>query len=74
MRFDEAVDDVKWVIEQVVDSLVKLEASRPPTRVVAPKKSQRPDPGATWMTRETGKRQPKPSRKLLESGGGPLHL
>ena len=69
VKFDEAVDDVKWVIEQVTGSLTELGASRPPTRVVAPKKSQKPNSSATWMTRETGKRQPKPSRKLLEAGG-----
>ena len=68
MKFDEAVDDVKWVIEQVTGSLTELEASRPPTRVVAPKKSQKPNSGATWMAREAGKHQPKPSRRLLEAG------
>ena len=72
--FDEAVDDVEWVIGQVTDSSKALEASTPapakpaPAKPAPSKKSQKPKSNVGWLVRPAGKRQPKPSRKLLESG------
>jgi len=67
-EFDEAVDDLKWVIGQVTVSLMALQTSRPSIQPVSPKKT--PESSVPWMTREAGKRQPKPSRKLVEARGG----
>ena len=69
-EFDEAVADVEWVINQVIDSLQVLQASTPlpPAKEPAPSKaSQKPKSNITWLARPSGKRQPKPSRKLLEA-------
>ena len=71
ISFDEAVDDIRWVIDQVITTLSALPAPTPPaprTRANASQESA-PAPGATWMARSSGKRQPKPSRRLLEAGG-----
>jgi len=64
---DEAISDVRWVIEQIL---------APPPAPSTPNITQglSPTPGiqepapvtATWLMRPDGKRQPKPSRKLLE--------
>jgi hypothetical protein len=66
VEFDKAVDDIKWVIDQVTESYKVLQASKPPAPP-APAPSQKPQPEVPWMARATGKRQPKPSRKLLEA-------
>jgi len=68
-EFDEAVEDIQWVIGRAIDCLEVLPPPAPPapTRSKAPQESV-PVPGATWMTRASGKRQPKPSRRLLEGG------
>jgi hypothetical protein len=65
-EFDEAVEDVEWVIGQVAHSLKALQGLIPPTQ---PAPSKKPKPSASWMVRDTAKRQPKPSRRLLEAGG-----
>ncbi|KAF9781857.1 hypothetical protein BJ322DRAFT_1010522 [Thelephora terrestris] len=70
VEFDKAVDDIRWVIDQVMESHKALQASEPPAPLAQPAPSQNPQkskPEVTWMARATGKRQPKPSRKLLES-------
>ena len=63
--FDEAVEDIKWVIEQMIEPLL---LPAPGTTEVAqvPPPAQCPAPTATWQAREDGKRQSKPSLKLLE--------
>jgi len=69
-KFNEAVEDIQWVISQVIDLLKALPAPMPlapPTHSNAPQKSI-PVPGATWMNRANGKRQPKPSLRLMEAG------
>ena len=72
VEFDKAVDDVEWVINQVMESLKALQASTPPVPLAQPapgKDAEKSKPEVTWMVRATGKRQPKPSRKLLEAVG-----
>lgn len=69
VEFDKAVDDVGWVIEQVTNALKALQATLPPAPPAPSTTPQNSIPGAAWMIRATGKRQPKPSRKLLEAGG-----
>ena len=69
VAFDEAVDDVRWVIDQVISALNALPAPAPPPPYTQSDTSKEQLPGATWMARTSGKRQPKPSRRLLESGG-----
>jgi len=66
--FDEAVDDIRWVIEQAIGVLQALPALASPT---PPNTSDKPVtvPGAAWLSRQDGKRQAKPSRRLLEGGG-----
>ena len=66
--FDEAVEDIQWVLDQVISSLEAIPAPTPNTNR-ATSREPMPIPGATWMTREGGKRQPKPSRRLLEAAG-----
>lgn len=63
--FDEAVDNIRWVIEQV------LGEPPTPTNAVqdpapAPLQVANP-PKVAWMARGEGIRKPKPSRALLES-------
>ena len=67
-RFDQTVEDVWWVIDQAIDSLEVLPAPAPPA---SPNTTQEPPPilGAKWMSCADGKRQAKPSRRLLEGGG-----
>ena len=67
VEFDEAVEDIQWVIDQVVTSVEALPSAMPPMRSVTPQELV-PAQGATWMVREGGKRQSKPSRRLLEAG------
>ena len=67
--FDEAVDDVRWVIEQILEPLEApapgaTEAAKDPS---PPQGVQEPTSKATWQTRGDGKRQSKPSRRLLEA-------
>lgn len=65
--FDEAVDDVRWVIEQVLNSSSGVTNT---SQVPSPEPSSTDTaPGATWMKRGDGKRRSKPSRVLLESMG-----
>src|ERR1700743_188298 len=68
-EFDEAGEDVGWVIGQVIGSVKALQASRPDLRPAPSKTPQQPASSVAWMARETGKRQPKVSRKLLEASG-----
>lgn len=67
-EFDEAVDDVQWVIEQAIDASKGLPA---PASLVPPNAVQPPDPAPaqTWMARSEGKRQARPSRRMIEGGG-----
>ena len=65
-KFDEAVDDIEWVIGHITDSLKALQVSTQPAPSSNP---PNPAPEVNWMARETGKRKPKPSRKLREGGG-----
>ena len=64
--FDDAVDDLHWVIEQVIAHLKTIPAPLPP-----PETSKKPPPssGVAWMSRTEGKRQARPSRRLLEASG-----
>ena len=73
--FDEAVDDVRWVIERMLESRSgsgTTGAIQDPSRPQGPQVPSSPGnqvPAgltATWMARKGGKRQPKPSRALLE--------
>ena len=62
--FNEAVDDVRWVLEQ----LLKLQqpALSTPDPPMLSKDTQKPVSKPNWMARSSGKRQPKPSRKIME--------
>ena len=67
--FDEAVDDIRWVLEQLLESVpspntlnVPLSPPLTPTEKPVPTAA-----AATWQARSGGKRQSKPTRKLLES-------
>lgn len=67
--FDEAVDDLKWVIEQMIESLLlpvprTTEVAQDPSPAQG---AQIPASTATWQAREEGKRKSRPSRRLLES-------
>ena len=59
--FDEVVDDLRWVLEQLLAPTDPIQNPTPDTPQVAN------PPKVTWMERKAGKRQPKPSRALLES-------
>ena len=61
--FDEAVDDIQWVIDQTINALKSLPAPHDASETSVPA------PGAAWMARQDGKRQSKPSRRLREGGG-----
>jgi len=67
-EFDEAMEDIQWVIDQLISTLDALPAPASPTRSDIPN-TPTPAQGATWMVRENGKRQPKPSRRLMEASG-----
>lgn len=73
--FDEAVDDIRWVIERMLTSFSESSTTDAVQNPSHPQVRQNPSlpgdqiptgPTATWMTRKEGKRQPKPSRALLE--------
>lgn len=67
--FDEAVDDIRWVIERILESL-PAPASGATEAIVdssPPLDTQKPTPTATWQARGDGKRMSKPSRKLMEA-------
>ena len=67
-RFDEAVEDIWWVIDQAINSLEVLPVPTPPA---SPNATQEPPPilGVKWMSCADGKRQVKPSCWLLEGRG-----
>jgi len=67
-KFDEAMEDIQWVVDRM--AAASQEALPVPPPPVPPTPSQEPMPaqGAPWMAREGGKRQPKPSRRMLEGG------
>lgn len=65
-KLNEAVDDIDWVIHQVIGSLQSFKAPTPPKQPDSSKNPQNSKAGAPWMTRDSEKRQPRPSRKLLE--------
>ena len=68
VEFDEAVDDVHWVVDQILDLLENLPAPTPPSLSEIsqnlPSSSR-----AGWMARTDGKRQLKSTELLLEGGG-----
>ena len=64
-EFDKAVDDIHWVIDQILDSLQTLPASTPSeTSQDIPS-----SPHIGWMACTDRKRQPRPTARLLEGGG-----
>lgn len=66
--FDEAVADVHWVIDQAVGSLRALPEPASPVPSEIPQKPPSSS-GISWMARADGKRQLKPTARLLEGGG-----
>lgn len=64
--FDEAVDDIRWVIEQILKPLSESNTTNPIQNPPSPGDQTPAQPTATWMARGEGKRKPKPSRALLE--------
>ena len=65
VEFDEAVDDIHWVIGQIQDSLSALPVPTPPeTSEDLPSSSN-----IGWMAHANGKHRPKPTARLLEGGG-----
>jgi hypothetical protein len=67
-EFDEAVDDLKWVINQTIDAYKAITPPTPPAPTESSEVSEPPE-GPNWMARTGGKRKAKPSRKILEGGG-----
>jgi hypothetical protein len=67
--FDRAVDDVTWVISQIMDVIEKLPPVPQPAPPEAPKQ-QAPSKGGKWMVRGAEKRVVKPSRKMKEVMSG----
>jgi hypothetical protein len=67
--FDEAANDVNWVISQVISSLKALKVPPCTAQLDTPGDPKEAAPNVSWMVRQTGKRQPKLSRKLQESAG-----
>ena len=66
--FDEAVEDIRWVIERVTEFLLLPgPGTTQVTRDPSPAQDPHNPPTATWQAREEGKRRSKPSRKLMES-------
>ena len=65
-EFDEAMDDLHWVICQATDSLKTLST---PALPAPTKTSQQLASGIGWMTHAGGKRQLRPTARLLEGGG-----
>ena len=68
-KFDKEVEDVAWVIGQVIGSIKALQASQPNLQPTPSKTPQQPTSSVAWMAHRTGKHQPKASRKLLEASG-----
>lgn len=65
--FDEAVDDIRWVITQILKSLSAPGIPNAPRNNPPPPGPRGPIPAAAnWYARPAGKRQPKLTRKLLE--------
>ena len=62
--FDTAVDDVKWVIDRVIEA---LPACTPPGIPDTPNTSE-PDAPPNWMVRGAGKRKPKVAPWVLQEG------
>jgi hypothetical protein len=67
VRFDNAMDDLLWVIEQVRAWLKALPVPTPPAPSNPPQKPVSSS-DVSWFSRADGKRQPKPSRRLMEAG------
>ena len=66
--FEEAVDDLRWVIEGILDPLpVPRTQGAPQSPTPLPGSGKPVSTAATWQARRDGKRQSKPTRKLLES-------
>ena len=68
VEFDEAVEDIRWVIGQIQDWVNALPASTLSSSSETPQDLPSP-PKVTWMARPSGKRRPKPTARLLEGGG-----
>jgi len=66
--FDEAVDDIRWVIDQILESNpAPVPGAMEATVNPSPHAVQKPTPTATWQERGDGKRKSKPSQRLLEA-------
>jgi len=64
--FDEAVDDIRWVIMQVLESLPAPSTPEVPHDIPPPPETCKSIPAAaSWFVRPEGKRQSKLTRKLL---------
>ena len=73
VEFDRAVDDIAWVINQIlgaVEKLLPIAQPMPPNTPPDASQEQAPSKGGEWMIRETGKRTVKPSRKMKAVLGG----
>jgi hypothetical protein len=65
--FDEAVDDVRWVIEQTLNPPPGSDNPNTTQNLTPLSSTPKPVPSAaTWLAHADGKRQAKPSRRLLE--------
>lgn len=62
--FDEAVDDIRWVFDQILDAPGAAGVVQDPT---PPQETQNTASMASWQARGDGKRQSRASRKLLEA-------
>ena len=62
-KFDEAIADVHWVFDQLLKSYPVQSTPDPPP---PPTNVQKPTSKASWLVRPSGKRQSKPSYKVLE--------
>ena len=65
--FDEAMDDMCWVLERILEAGLAPNAPGATKDPIPPSGPQKPVPMATWQAREVGKRQSKASRKLMEA-------
>ena len=66
--FEEAVDDIRWVIKQILKSLPASGTANTTHDTPPPADAQKSMPAAAkWSVRPGGKRQPKLTHKLLES-------
>ena len=65
--FNEAVDDIRWVIERRLILSSKPSASNIIQDTRPPKNTPEPMPIAPFLVCSEGKRQPRPSRRAREA-------